>query len=137
MAPGAVAMGDWVDEVDAVLCFFLPGQAQGDAVAALLLGRANPSGRLPVTMPRRDNEIGFTHEQYPGTPRADGVQVEYSERLAVGYRWYHANPDVVPAFCFGHGLSFTEFNYSALTVTPDQARFRLRNTGSLPGTETI
>ena len=63
MAPGAVAMGDWIDEVGAVLCFFLPGQAQGGAVVALLSGKANPSARLPVTMPRRDNEIGFTSKQ--------------------------------------------------------------------------
>ena len=99
-----------------------------------------------MTFPTRDNEIGFTAEQWPGVLGVNGtsdctfkthcadptdhncaVQPQeascqfsnYSEGLQVGYRWYHAHPSVVPAFAFGHGLAFTSFHYDQLEVTPD------------------
>lgn len=114
MTPGSLVM-DWASSVPAIMCFFLPGQAQGAAAARLLYGDVNPSGRLPVTMPMADNELGFTKEQYPGIAFADGLQTNYSEKLEVGYRWYLAH-DVKPAFSFGSGLSYTTFNYSDLHV---------------------
>ena len=148
MTPGAVTM-DWARPLvrGAVLCFFLPGQAQGAAVAAVLFGDANPSGRLPITMPSRENEVGLTAAQYPGVAFADGLQTSYSERLLVGYRWYHAR-NATPAFCFGHGESFTEFAYSALQAPARLAldaadagasaanvTCTVKNTGSVAGAE--
>lgn len=116
VAPGAVLL-PWVDEVSgAVLVSWLPGQESGNALADILFGVVNPSGRLPVTFPNKDNEVGFTPEQYPGTglPR----EAVYSEELLVGYRWYDA-AGVQPLFPFGYGLSYTSFNYSSLEVQLD------------------
>jgi beta-glucosidase len=59
-------MGQWAASVRAITCFFLPGQAQGKAVANVLYGDVSPSGRLPITMPRAENEMGLTREMYPG-----------------------------------------------------------------------
>ena len=74
-------------------------------------GDAEPAGRLPVTMPRADGELALAPSQYPGVAFADGLRAEYSERLEVGYRWYHAR-NATPAFAFGHGLSYTTFSYA-------------------------
>lgn len=134
MAPGAVNVGGWASAVAAVACFFLPGQAQGAAVASLLYGSTTFSGRLPVTMPARENEMGLRPSQYPGTPHADGLQTNYSEGLLVGYRWYHTH-GVSPGFCFGHGLSYTTWQYGPLHATPSLASFTLTNTGSRAGAE--
>ena len=89
MAPGAVAVGQWAAAVPAIACFFLPGQAQARAVVNVLYGLngVSPSGRLPLTFPNVDNEVGFTSAQYPGLARPDGLHTSYSEGLAVGYRW--------------------------------------------------
>lgn len=134
MAPGAVAMGEWAASVPAITCFFLPGQAQGKAVANVLYGDVSPSGRLPITMPNVENEMGFTRGMYPGIAYADGLQTAYSEKLAVGYRWYHVH-DVAPAYCFGHGLTYSAWSYSALRVNQTAVRFTLTNSGDVPASE--
>jgi beta-glucosidase len=110
--PGAVLM-PWIDQVHAVVIPFLPGQEAGNALADILFGKVNPSGRLPITIPNKDNEIAFTPEQYPGT--GTPPQASYSEQLYIGYRWYDAN-NITPVFPFGHGLSYTQFSYSNLEV---------------------
>ena len=112
---GALVM-DWSSAVAGIICAFLPGQAQGHALASLLYGTVNPSGRLPVTMPNRENEMGMSLEQYPGIAYSSGLQTNYSEALEVGYRWYMAHQDTNPAFLFGSGLSYTTFTYSELIV---------------------
>merc|ERR1712070_748138 len=110
----------------------MPGLEVGHAIADILFGDVVPTGRLPLTMPNTNNEIDFTPKQYPGE---NGVSV-YSEKLLVGYRWYNAH-GVTPKFCFGHGLSYTTFEYSgykydastgAITVT-------VKNSGSTAGAE--
>lgn len=107
-SPGAVLL-PWLDSVPAVLMNWLPGQEAGDALADVLIGAINPSARLPVTIPHKDNEVSFTEAQYPGvgTP----PEAAYSEGLQVGYRWYEANK-VDPVFPFGYGLSYTTFGYA-------------------------
>lgn len=115
MSPGSLVM-DWAASVASILCAFLPGQAQGLAVADLLYGDVNPSARLPVTMPMFENQIQMSVEQYPGIPRDDGLQTNYSEGLNVGYRWFLTN-QAEAAFLFGSGLSYTVFEYSGLRVT--------------------
>lgn len=123
----------WLSEAGAVLQMWYSGQEGASATAALLTGAANPSGKLPVTFPRRAEEVP-THpqERYPGV---DG-RATYSEGVFVGYRWYD-DRDIDPLFPFGHGLSYTSFEYADLAVQPSgdgyDVRFRVRNTGSRPG----
>jgi len=101
----------WSKDVPAILVSWLPGQEAGNALADVLFGIVNPYGRLPVTIPNKENEIQFTEEQYPGvgTP----PEAAYTEELLIGYRWYNAN-NVKPLFPFGHGISYTTWGYSNL-----------------------
>jgi beta-glucosidase len=83
-SPGAVLM-PWVAQVPAVLLSWLPGQEAGNGLADVLFGAVNPSARSPVTMPNKDNEVGFSKAEYPGV----GVppKAEYLEELLIGYRY--------------------------------------------------
>jgi beta-glucosidase len=104
----------WLDRVPALLQAWYPGQEGGTALAEILLGDVNPSGRLPVTFERRweDNP---THDSYYS---AEGTnRVVYKEGIFVGYRGYEKT-GTKPLFPFGHGLSYTTFRYSNLTVRP-------------------
>jgi beta-glucosidase len=121
------------------------GQEQGTALARLLFGDANFTGRLPMTFPKSLADTPTsTPAQYPGIVAAgSGIdQVSYSEGLAVGYKWYQAE-HIAPLFPFGYGLSYTSFGYSHLTVTrqtdgrqPVTVSFDVRNDGSRTGTDT-
>jgi len=131
----------------AILEVWFPGQEDGHIVADLLFGVSSPSGKLPVTFPMVGH--GFLDwvktdpSVYPGVKNAAGQPaVEYKEGLTIGYRWYDAK-GVAPAFPFGHGLSYTTFNISKLTVTPKVSdgthpilvQFFVENTGSRYGAE--
>jgi len=108
---GAVAM-PWRESVDAVLETWYPGQADGDALAAVLCGDADPSGRLPVTFSADPADYpANTVAQYPGIDH----EAEYSEGVFVGYRHFDA-AGVEPLFPFGHGLSYAAFEYGDLAV---------------------
>ncbi|OCA88694.1 hypothetical protein A8F94_24135 [Bacillus sp. FJAT-27225] len=138
---GTVLM-PWLDQVPAVLEAWYPGMEDGNAVANLLYGKVNPSGKLPMTFGAKAREAAFaTEKQYPGTrqdtgkpggpgPYGNGSQqliAQYTEGLQMGYRWYEAN-NVKPVFPFGYGLSYTTFKYDGLKVK------RVRgNKGSLSG----
>jgi beta-glucosidase len=132
---GAPVLMPWVDSVPAILEAWYPGEEDGDALASLLFGDVNPSGKLPVTFPRTEDQTPVSSpERYPGV---NGV-VTYSEKLEVGYRWYDAeNQD--PLFPFGYGLSYTTFAYRHLTVRGHGAEIRvgadITNTGHRTGTE--
>ena len=97
--PGAV-LTPWADGVDALLYNFMPGQEVGLAIASVLFGDVNPSARLPVTMPMKDNEVEFTKAQYPGTGLV--LTANYTEGLLIGHRWYDAN-GVEPQVCSSKG----------------------------------
>jgi beta-glucosidase len=132
---GAPVLMPWIDRVKAVLQMWYPGQRGGEATADLLTGKANPSGRLPVTFPASDSQTAVAQpERFPGV---DGRQA-YSEGVLVGYRWYDAQ-GARPLFPFGHGLSYTRFQYRDLKVTPVadglDVTFTLRNTGPADGAE--
>lgn len=103
VTPGAL-LTPWRERVGAILIPMMPGQEYGNAIVDVLFGAVNPGARLPITFPNAENEVNFTQGMYPGK---NGVSV-YSEALEIGYRWYNAH-SVVPAFPFGHGLSFTSF----------------------------
>lgn len=142
----------WLDKVPALLEAWYPGQEDGTAVANILFGLRNPSGKLPVTFGNSEREAAFaTEAQFPGLwvgpphwledPR---FSAQYTEDLQVGYRWYEAN-NVTPVFPFGFGLSYTTFAYSGLSVgtTVDQqtgstvltATYKITNTGTRQGAE--
>lgn len=125
----------WANRANAILQMWYPGQEGAEATADLLLGVANPSGRLPVTFPRQERDAPTaTPRRYPGVK---GEQW-YSEGIFVGYRWYDRQ-GIAPLFPFGHGLSYTTFGYSQLEVAPVgdgfDVRFTVRNTGAVRGTE--
>ncbi|MFD4240713.1 beta-glucosidase [Streptomyces sp. NPDC058525] len=120
----------WREEVAAVLLTWFPGQEGGAALADVLLGDAEPGGRLPTTWPARFADAPVT-EVVP----ADG-RLEYREGLFIGYRAYEQQ-GVLPAFPFGHGLGYTDWAYESLEVTATTARVRLTNTGTRPGRETV
>ncbi len=133
---GAVVM-PWLDKVAGVLEAWYPGQEGGAAVAAVLEGKVDPSGHLPVTFPSVDDPspVG-TAAQFPGT---NGT-VQYTEGLDIGYRWYQAE-GVTPQFPFGYGLSYTSFNLShaTLATTANHVNVDLsaKNTGSRSGTAVV
>lgn len=120
----------WREEVAAVLLTWFPGQEGGAALADVLLGDAEPGGRLPTTWPARFADAPVTEV----TPTAG--RLEYTEGLFIGYRAYEKH-GIAPAFPFGHGLGYTDWTYESLEVTPTQARVRVTNTGARPGRETV
>jgi len=136
---GAPVLMPWADHVGAILQMWYPGQEGAKATANLLSGAATPSGKLPVTFPRRAEDAPTADPaRYPGV---DGHGA-YSEGIFVGYRWYDAKA-IRPLFPFGHGLSYTTFAYSALSVKPStgadghDVRVTVRNTGTRAGTEVV
>lgn len=155
---GTVLM-PWLDEVPAVLQAWYPGMEDGNAVANILYGKVNPSGKLPMTFGATEREAAFaTEKQFPGTrkntgkpggpgPYGDGSDqliAEYTEGLEMGYRWYEAN-NVKPVFPFGYGLSYTTFEYSDLKLNEVRGEngklagidvsFTITNTGDVAGKE--
>ncbi|MDT4989202.1 MAG: beta-glucosidase [Micromonosporaceae bacterium] len=111
---GAPVLMPWVDSVPAVVEAWYPGEEDGNALASVLFGDVNPAGKLPVTFPRTEDQTPISApERWPGVA---GV-AQYSEGLQVGYRWYDAQGQD-PLFPFGFGLSYTNFSFSHLTVSP-------------------
>jgi len=113
IVPGAVTT-EWIDEADAALLLFMPGERVGPAVAQLLTGETSPDGRLPVSLPTT-KEQRFTGKQYPGEcppPKywCEELTANFSEGVLVGYRWNDA-VGVPSAFPFGFGLTYTNFKW--------------------------
>jgi beta-glucosidase len=138
---GNVSMNGWLEQVPALIEMWYPGQEGGRALAEVLFGEVNPSGRLPVTFERRweDNPA---HDSY--YPAADTNRVVYKEGVFVGYRGYDKT-GTKPLFPFGFGLSYTTFKYSNLEIKSianrDSANpryevsFNVKNTGSAEGAD--
>jgi len=137
---GAVEMDDaWLSRVPSLLYAWYGGLEAGDALAHVLFGDVNPSGKLPCTFPKRlmDSPVHALNA-YPGT---NGVET-YVEGLLVGYRWFDTK-NIEPLFPFGYGLSYTTFGYSGLNVLSDRdtknpavtVEFTLTNTGERAGAE--
>ncbi|MGD1103910.1 MAG: glycoside hydrolase family 3 C-terminal domain-containing protein [Terriglobia bacterium] len=131
----------WLDRVSAVLEAWYPGQRGGEAIASILFGAVDPSGKLPITFPHSESQLPRPHFQQP-PPGGGYFDINYTEGLKVGYKWYEANK-IQPLFPFGYGLSYTSFSFSGLHVTPEltdgsesiRVSFDLRNSGSRDGAE--
>ncbi|KQY25322.1 glycoside hydrolase family 3 [Cellulomonas sp. Root485] len=138
VAGGAVQTSDWEAGVPAILHSWFGGQEQGNALAGILFGDVNPSGRLPITLPvDEDSTPVSTPEQYPGV----GLDQQFSEGIYVGYRGYEEF-GIAPQYPFGHGLSYTTYDYRNLRTAPAangglQVKVAVRNTGAVAGTETV
>ena len=141
-AGGGIDMSRWQDKVSAIVMGWYPGQEGGLAIARMLAGEFSPSGRLPLTIEARV-EDNPTYTNYyvenPLTKRGHStLNVTYGEGVFVGYRGYEKN-GVQPAYSFGHGLTYTTFEYSDIIVKPSQngydVTFTLSNTGQYDAAE--
>ncbi len=129
----------WIEKVPVVLQLWYDSQEQGNALADVLFGDVNPSGKLPTTFPvRLQDNPAYTN--YPG----ENGKVRYGEGIFVGYRYYDKK-ELAPLFPFGHGLSYTTFKYSNLrlsakSITPNEllkVRVDVTNTGKVAGKEVV
>jgi len=140
---GPILMEKWIDRVPAIVEAWFPGEQCGNAIADILFGDVNPSGKLPVTFPKRWEDCP-AYGNYPGK----NGRVEYAEGIFVGYRYFDTE-DIEPLFPFGHGLSYTSFEYSNLKINPEiistitspeitvYVSLDLQNTGEVEGAEVV
>ena len=139
-AGGGVAWAGWLEKVPAVLHAWYPGQEGGRAVAEILFGDVNPSGKLPATFEKRAED----NPSFPYYHLRENNKTPYTEGIFVGYRGYDENK-VEPQFCFGHGLSYTTFRYGKVQVTPKRipaggqvtVSLDVKNTGKRAGDEIV
>jgi beta-glucosidase len=138
-AGGPVIMSKWIAKVPAIVDMWYGGQETGNALAEILFGDANPSGKLPVSFVKQwKDSPAYGH--YPG----ENLNVQYAEGIYVGYRYFDKH-NVDPLFPFGYGLSYTKFDYSDLKVSQTDASPRrlvgvslqVRNSGSRSGAEIV
>lgn len=129
---GALILDRWEKKVDSIIEMWLAGESAGGAIADILCGNINPSGKLSETFPNRMR----TDLEYPG----DGYKIEYKERFDVGYRYYDKHPDEI-LYPFGHGLSYTNFEYSNLALDKKESNieisFDIKNIGEFDGAEVV
>ncbi len=128
---GICGINDCINNIDALIYAFYPGQEGGNAIADVLFGDYNPGGKLPVSMPKTDSQLPEWNE-------------DFTDDHGCGYRWYDAE-GITPQFCFGYGLSYTTFSYSNLVVSPLSAyagefvniNVDVQNSGTLAGDEVV
>jgi len=141
MENGGAQVLPWLGNVSAVLEAWFPGIRGGQAIANILFGSVNPSGKLPVTFPASVSQL--PRPAIPGSNSASTPFTEnYSEGLLVGYKWYDSN-NYAPEFPFGFGLSYTTFQFSNVALVNNltasnpniQVTFNLKNTGTVTGAE--
>ncbi|MFP5115781.1 beta-glucosidase [Bacillaceae bacterium C204] len=139
---GPIEVASWRDKVDSILLAWQPGQEAGYAVADVISGKVNPSGKLPTTLPVKYSDVASANS-FPGTPAVNPTQVVYNEDIYVGYR-YNTTFNVKPAYEFGYGLSYTSFNISHVNISEGK-KFKdklkvsamVENTGKLSGREVV
>ncbi|NHC40375.1 beta-glucosidase [Bacillus sp. MM2020_1] len=139
---GPVEVAGWRDKVDSILLAWQPGQEAGYAVADVISGKVNPSGKLATTFPEKYSDVASANS-FPGTPANNPSQVIYNEDIYVGYR-YNTTFNVKPAYEFGYGLSYTNFDISHLNIGEGR-KFKdklkvsvmVENTGKLSGREVV
>lgn len=133
----------WQKDIPAIVQGWYMGSASGEALADVLTGKTNPSGKLPFSFPKELEDCPAHHFgkiSYPG----DSVKVEYKEGILVGYRWYDTKK-IVPRYGFGHGLSYTNFEYGKIQLDNDTygaddkvaVKIPVRNVGTMAGKEVV
>ena len=134
---GNPASMPWRDKVKGIVQAWFPGQAGGRAIAEILTGKVNPSGRLPLTFPADLAQTPRPELSGLGTPWGTPVTIRYDEGAEVGYRWY-ARKKHKPLFPFGYGLSYTTFDYTDFRVSGGEtitATLTVTNTGKVAGAD--
>jgi len=137
MGGGAIDMTQWIDNTPAIIQSWYAGMEGGNSLAKIIFGDVNPSGKLPMTFPKKLEDHG-SHAlgEYPGD--TNRLIVNYLDDIYVGYRYYDTYK-VDPQFAFGHGLSYTSFQYSDLKIKPAgrnvAVSFTVRNSGKVAGAE--
>ena len=136
---GGPAAMPWIGRVGAAIEIWYPGIRGAEAMANILFGDVNPSGKLPVSFAKSDSDL--PHPKIAGSDlkpvekdKLPPFDIDYTEGLKVGYKWFDS-ADKEPLFAFGHGLSYTTFAYSGLKAGIDGVSFTVRNTGTRPGAE--
>jgi beta-glucosidase len=137
---GSAVTMPWINKVKGVIEAWYPGQEDGDAIAAVLFGDVDPSGKLPITFPKSDADTpAHTRQEWPGV----GGVADYREGIDVGYRWYETR-HIAPLFPFGYGLSYTTFAVHGLVAAKQPARngveavsVDVANTGHRAGAEVV
>jgi len=138
---GVIDVSQWKNDVDAILLAWQPGQEAGYAIADVLSGKVNPSGKLPDTFPADYADVPSA-KNFPGTPAEKPDQVIYQEGIYVGYRYYDSF-NVKPLYEFGYGLSYTDFSVSDLKLSAKTLTNSLiitatvKNTGKVAGKEVV
>jgi beta-glucosidase len=138
---GAIETASWKESADAVLLAWQPGQEAGNAIADIVTGKINPSGKLATTFPVRYEDLPSA-KNFPGTPIEKPLEVKYEEGIYVGYRYFNSFK-VKPAYEFGYGLSYTNFSYSPVALSSPTfdgkitAKVTVTNTGKIPGKEVV
>lgn len=138
---GVWETASWRDSPDAILLSWLPGQEGGHAMANILNGTVNPSGKLPDSFPLKYEDVPSS-STYPGEPAENPINSFYTEGIYVGYRYYDSF-DVPTAYEFGYGMSYTSFEYSDLELSSStfsekmQVSVTIENTGEVAGKEVV
>ncbi len=138
---GVIEVASWRDEVDGILLAWQPGLEAGNAIADILSGMVNPSGKLATTFPMEYKDVPSANS-FPGTPMPKPESVTYDEGIYVGYRYYDA-AKIKPAYEFGYGLSYTKFKFSDLKLSSANftksitATITVKNTGDIAGKEVV
>jgi beta-glucosidase len=138
---GVIETASWSDYTDAILVAWQPGQEAGNAIADVLSGKVNPSGKLAATFPVKYEDVPSA-KCFPGIPAKKPTEVTYEEGIYVGYRYYNTF-NIKPAYEFGFGLSYTTFLYSGLKLSSyvfkDKvtATVTITNTGKVAGKEVV
>jgi beta-glucosidase-like glycosyl hydrolase len=132
---GGPSLMPWLGQVAGVVEAWYPGEEDGNAIAAILFGKVDPSGRLPITFPTTDGQSAIhTPTQWPGID----LSSSFTEGLDVGYRYDHAH-HIQPLFPFGYGLSYTNFSLKGLNASRSQSgvtlEVKVTNTGTVAGTD--
>ncbi len=134
---GSASCMPWRDKVKGILQAWYPGQAGGRAIAEILTGKVNPSGRLPITFPVNLEQTPRPELPGLGTPWGTPTTIVYNEGADAGYRWY-AKKNIKPMYAFGYGLSYTSFSYRDLKLQGGKtitASFTVTNTGKMDGAD--
>jgi beta-glucosidase len=137
---GPLDVSPWLAQAPSVVEAWYPGMEGGNALAHVLFGDVNPSGKLPMTFPvKLEDSPAHKLGEYPSTP-GNPLKQTYKDDIFVGYRYFDTY-NVAPQFAFGHGLSYTTFKYSDLAVTPGKQqatiKLKLTNTGKVAGAEVV